>query len=111
MNIITTEISFDKITLTDYERGNGHGSYGSGGCKYEEVFNRMIKTWRFMGIRLITYVAEWEHVPTHVWASLGAMGYDASGWKSKWASCPNFYGTVLKYKHPLMFDRPDLSVY
>ena len=110
MKFISEEITYDKIQLTDYER-SGHGSYNSGYCKYQEMLNRKVRTLRFLGIRFLTYVVEWEHIPTHVWASYGALGYDASGWQSKWAKESNFYGTVMKYKRPMMFDRPDLSVY
>jgi hypothetical protein len=110
MKILSEEITYDKITLTDYEQGSGYGSYGSGGCKHQEVFNRKVKTVRLFGIRLISYVIEWEHVPSYVWTSTGALGYDSSNWRSKWAGEATF-GSALKYKRPMTFDRPNLSTF
>ena len=110
MKLITEEITFDSQMLLTYER-SGHGSYGSGYCKYQEKFNRKIRTLKFLGLILISYVAEWEHIPSHHWISRGTLGYDASNWTSKWANEEGFYTNIVKYKRPWVFGRPDISIY
>jgi hypothetical protein len=89
MSIVSTEISFDSIFITTYNQF-GRGSHGSGYCKEQNRYNRMVKKIKIFGFKIWSYVMEYELVPTDVWVSRGALGYDDSGWKSKWSSHPNF---------------------
>lgn len=110
MKILSKSISYDRITITSYEPGTRAGSKNSGYCKHQETFNRKIKSFLFLGIRILSYVAECEHVPSNVLISLGCLGYDATAWKSKWLN-EKGYGEPVAIKRPLWFTTPDISIY
>ncbi len=97
MSILTSEITFDSVFITSYER-SGHGSYGSGYCKEQEKYNRKVETVRLFGIKVFKRVIEMELVPSYVWISIGCFGDNSSDWRSKWINEPNFYGKPAKNK-------------
>lgn len=89
MKFFVTDIYFDSIFRTQYE-SSGHGSYGSGYCKEQNKYNRMIARIKLFGITIYKGVVEYELIPSHVWISTGCFGGDDSGWCSKWKDHPNF---------------------
>lgn len=90
MKIFSTEIYFDSIYKTRYGSYKRGTNYGSGYCEEQERYNRMIRTIKFFGKKVFKYVMEYEHIPSNVWISIATVGYDTSGWKSKWRNHPNF---------------------
>lgn len=97
MKFIDSEIHFDSRITTHYDSREGLG-YGSGYCKEQNKFNRKIKRLKIFGITVVKYVMEYELVPSHVWLSTATLGYDESGWTSKWKDHPNFYTWKPKKK-------------
>lgn len=61
---------------------------GSGYCEEQQMVQQLVRrTWhRFLfWIYSSDKVIDEEIVPSHVWIGLGALGYDSSHWRSKFA--------------------------
>jgi hypothetical protein len=66
-----------------------HKNYpGSGYCEDQQRVQQLVRrTWhRFLWWTYSTdEVIDEEIVPSHVWIGLGALGFDSSNWRSKFA--------------------------
>lgn len=58
---------------------------GSGYCEEEWDEHRLMKVVKFRGRVIMKMCVDSEVIPSHVVIAVGALGYDGSGWKSKFA--------------------------
>ena len=80
MKLFSTEKKVIGFHETYYDKNNPKGS---GYCAKQRRVQKLIKSYKFLNFTYFKNVLDEEEVPSHVWIALGSLGYDSSGWKSK----------------------------
>jgi len=75
--MITTETTVQRVFWTRW------GREGYGYCKDQGQYYSKIKRWKWRGVTIWKREIDREEIPSHVWISWGALGFDSSGWKSR----------------------------
>jgi hypothetical protein len=78
--MFTIETKVVRRRRTRYSEQNPRGS---GYCEEEWDENLLIKLIKFRGRTFMRMCVDYEVIPAHVVISHGALGYDGSGWQSK----------------------------
>ena len=80
--MFTVETKVARRRLVRYSPQNPRGS---GYCEEEVDEQRLLKVVKFRGYTVMKLCVDTEVIPSHVVIAAGALGYDSSGWKSKFA--------------------------
>ncbi len=78
--IFSTNIIVKSFHVTSYSYQNPKRS---GYCDKQERIQRLVKQFKVFKLIYFEKILDEEIVPAHVWIGYGALGFDSTGWKSK----------------------------